>query len=310
MSADTTKSKVDTWMPWYVADYLADTSHLCAAEHGAYVLLIMHAWMNDGYLPKDDKRLCRVARMSPEEWAESREVLLEFFYECDAGYRQVRVDAELVKARALREQRAEAGRLSAAKRAHQREGNDRSTGVEHPLNERSTSVPTKPPTDGQRKLNTTPSPTPTSPEANASVGQLIPLVVDHNLPPKNPSLSPEESNTRATWDAYSAAYHARYGVDPVRNASVNGKLAQFVKRIGAQESPLVAGFYLRSNKATYVRDKHAVGWLLKDAETLRTEWVTGRQGTDTEARQADRTAATGNVFRELIEESHGQQNAA
>ena len=76
-----------------------------------------------------------------------------------------------------------------------------------------------------------------------------------------------------------------------------------------EEAPAIAAFYVRSNKALYVRDKHPVGWLLKDAETLRTEWATGRQGTDTEARQADRTQATGNVFTKLIQEAKDGERA-
>jgi len=52
---------VDTWMPFYVADYLRDTRHLSATEHGAYMLLIMQAWTQGGLLPLDPVRLARIA---------------------------------------------------------------------------------------------------------------------------------------------------------------------------------------------------------------------------------------------------------
>ena len=37
-------SKPDIWMPVYVGDYLADTCHLNAEEHGCYFLMLMHQW--------------------------------------------------------------------------------------------------------------------------------------------------------------------------------------------------------------------------------------------------------------------------
>lgn len=82
------------WMPLYVADYLADTTHLSAAEHGAYLLLIMHYWQN-GELPTDDRRLARIARMGTKEWNKARPTLAEFF---DAGWKHARVEAEIGRA--------------------------------------------------------------------------------------------------------------------------------------------------------------------------------------------------------------------
>jgi hypothetical protein len=84
---------------------------------------------------------------------------------------------------------------------------------------------------------------------------------------------------------------------------VNGMLAQYVARIPAAEAPAVAAFYVQSNRGLYVSAKHPVTLLLRNAESLRTEWATGRSGTDTEGRLADRTAATGNVFGKLIDEA-------
>ena len=51
------------WMPLYVGDYRADTTHLNATQHGAYLLLIMHYWQHGG-LPDDDEQLARIACMS------------------------------------------------------------------------------------------------------------------------------------------------------------------------------------------------------------------------------------------------------
>jgi hypothetical protein len=92
--------------------------------------------------------------------------------------------------------------------------------------------------------------------------------------PKDPLGS--QLDAGACWLAYAAAYRERYGADPVRNAKVNGQVAQFCKRIPAAEAPDVAAHYVRSQNARYVAAGHAWGPLLQDAEKLRTEWLTGR----------------------------------
>lgn len=138
----------NVWMPLYVADYLADTTHLSAAEHGAYLLLIMAYWQSGRPLPDDDAKLARVARMQPKEWRAARSTLLDFFTVEDGEWRHGRVDEELTKAERMMDQRRAAGRASAERRG-QRKSNERSTSVADPLERR-----------GQRKGNQSQSPSP------------------------------------------------------------------------------------------------------------------------------------------------------
>jgi uncharacterized protein YdaU (DUF1376 family) len=92
-------------MPLYVADYLADTSHLSTLEHGAYLLLLMHYW-RQGKLPSDDRQLAHVARMSLKQWLAIRPTIADFFNE---GWVHSRVAREMDKANQKSEARASAG---------------------------------------------------------------------------------------------------------------------------------------------------------------------------------------------------------
>lgn len=125
--------KTDKWMPLYVGDYLADTMHLNARQHGGYLLLLMHAWVNGGLLPTQDDKLRAIARMSAKEWKDDGADIRSFFVETEDGLRHKRVDIELGRADAIVEQRSAAGKASAEQRKRQRELNDRSTPVENSL---------------------------------------------------------------------------------------------------------------------------------------------------------------------------------
>lgn len=92
------------WMPLYITDYLAKTSHLTGAEHGAYMLLIMHYWQN-GSLPENEKLIARIGRMDADQWSESRDVLADLF---DANWTHSRIDEELLKADDIIEKRRNA----------------------------------------------------------------------------------------------------------------------------------------------------------------------------------------------------------
>ncbi len=124
------------------------------------------------------------------------------------------------------------------------------------------------------------------------VATLPPLADEHDQ--RNTEKPP--AKTADVWLAYSTAYRLRYGVEPVRNAKVNGQLASLISRIGAEEAPRVAGFYVESNVAFYVAQGHGVGLLLRDAEKLRTEWFTGTRITGIRARSTERTQENADVW--------------
>jgi uncharacterized protein YdaU (DUF1376 family) len=95
------------YMPLYVADYQADTSHLTTVEHGAYLLLIMCYWQRREKLPDDDRKLARIAGVGPREWARIRPTISEFFQIDRSGWFHSRIQAELDKlqAKSLKKQK-------------------------------------------------------------------------------------------------------------------------------------------------------------------------------------------------------------
>lgn len=107
---------------------------------------------------------------------------------------------------------------------------------------------------------------------------------------------------RTTWAAYCAAYEARYGAKPVRNAQINTKVKQFVQRIGYDEAPGVAAWFVEFVNDSYVvRNCHAVGVLLTGAEAYRTQWATGTAMTNTKARQMDQTQTNASAADEAMD---------
>jgi uncharacterized protein YdaU (DUF1376 family) len=91
-------------MPLYVADYLADTAHLSAAESGAYLHLIMHYWLKGG-LPNDHQQLAKISRMSQYSFNRSIPVLAPLF---GPNWTHKRIEQELVKTREITEKRRSA----------------------------------------------------------------------------------------------------------------------------------------------------------------------------------------------------------
>jgi uncharacterized protein YdaU (DUF1376 family) len=122
------------WMPLYVADYRRDTAHLSTAEHGAYLLLIMHYWATGG-LPDDDQQLARIVGMRPADWKRARPTLAAFF---SAGWKHKRIEFELTESARLSAAGKVGGKASGRSRREakaQRSANDSRTIVERSLND-------------------------------------------------------------------------------------------------------------------------------------------------------------------------------
>ncbi|QJX47809.1 DUF1376 domain-containing protein [Hymenobacter taeanensis] len=112
----------------YTGDFLSspDVQLMGAHEVGAYCLLLFNSWQSDrpGYLPAAEDRLRRTGRLTVEQWAESRDLLLGKFPLTTDGTARYnpRLLAEAHRQAQHRELKTKAGLASAAKRAAQATG--------------------------------------------------------------------------------------------------------------------------------------------------------------------------------------------
>jgi len=107
------------WMPLYVGDFLADTMHLSATERGIYISLIIHCWQH-GSIPRDRRKLTRIAACSPQLWHQHAETVLQFFDVVnDVTMEHRRVKTELLRYEEKRNQTRDAAlRMHARKHAN------------------------------------------------------------------------------------------------------------------------------------------------------------------------------------------------
>nr|MDN0972306.1 DUF1376 domain-containing protein [Escherichia coli] len=167
------------YMQLYIADYLADTMHLSAEEHGAYLLLMFNYWQTGKPIPKN--RLAKIARLTNERWADVEPSLREFF--CDNGEEWVhlRIEEDLASVREKLTKKSAAGKASVQARRSRKEADVQTkqernlTGVqtdvevvfEHDVNTKATNK------DTDKDLKTDPPLNP--PRGNRGVKRFDPL---------------------------------------------------------------------------------------------------------------------------------------
>ncbi|WP_088238716.1 YdaU family protein [Escherichia coli] len=167
------------YMQLYIADYLADTMHLSAEEHGAYLLLMFNYWQTGKPIPKN--RLAKIARLTNERWADVEPSLREFF--CDNGdeWMHLRIEEDLASVREKLTKKSAAGKASVQARRSRKEADVQTkqernlTGVqtdvemvfEHDVNTKATNK------DTDKDLKTDPPLNP--PRGNRGVKKFDPL---------------------------------------------------------------------------------------------------------------------------------------
>ncbi|WP_133252741.1 DUF1376 domain-containing protein [Escherichia coli] len=107
------------YMQLYIADYLADTMHLSAEEHGAYLLLMFNYWQTGKPIPKN--RLAKISRLTNERWADVEPSLREFFCDNSDEWVHLRIEEDLASVREKLTKKSAAGKASVQARRSRKE---------------------------------------------------------------------------------------------------------------------------------------------------------------------------------------------
>jgi len=108
--------KPTAWMPMYWGDYLRDTGHLSAEEHGVYLLLIAHYWSTGRPLPADDRKLSKMGRVNSKRWTAIKSTISEFFQVENGAWHHGRIERELIDAYDRKDAAKERGKRGAEAR--------------------------------------------------------------------------------------------------------------------------------------------------------------------------------------------------
>jgi len=132
-------------------------------------------------------------------------------------------------------------------------------------------------------------------------------VDNQKQPTKKASIKSQKQPTDGSkvFEAYASAYFGRYNQQPVRNAKTNALCSQLVKRLGAEDAPFVAAYYVDHPGSFYVRSMHQLDWLVKDAEKVCTEWKAGAHMTGIRANQIEERSHGQSVIQNILKNTKG-----
>lgn len=98
------------YLPLYTGDYLRDTRACSMAEHGAYLLLLIHCWDTREPVPLDEREAAGICNArSGDELEAMRRVLRRYFTRMDDGWYNRRMQLEIERSENISKARSEAG---------------------------------------------------------------------------------------------------------------------------------------------------------------------------------------------------------
>ncbi len=143
-----------------------------------------------------------------------------------------------------------------------------------------------------------------------SASEEVPAAPSASAPPKRtrkPKADKKPAKTTAVWEAFTSAYLVRHKIMPADCAQIRGQMSKFIDKVGAEDAPEIARYFVESSNGFHNEKAHDFGFCLSDAVKLRKEWLTGKIVTRTETRNADRKQATINAWGPLIEEAEARE---
>lgn len=298
------------WYPWFPADWRAKTAGLSLLERGAYRELLDECYARSGRIPADPAALYRIAgaHSSAERAAVRTIVQDERFFAHHGEYLENNRAAQEI---AYRNTKARAGKAGARSRWGYGTTDGKGDGTQY-----GETFARPNGTSHSKSLDESMAPQPQATNTLFPGDPVSPETPPGRLPqgggkgrakPKKPTVPPDSA---PTWISYANAYLARYGTDPIRDAKANACITAFIRRVGLKEAPAIAAWYLSHPAQPYSISHHSLTLLVRDAYALRTQWKTGHQLTQNQARLLDRAASTSNAFAALIAASESTSTHA
>ena len=106
-----TPRKNSSWYALYADDFDGGTRNMTPAGVGAYVRLLNEQFRR-GYIPADERAICRIVGMFPDEWDDVRDEVLAKFEQIDDGLANGRMESERNEREGIRQMKVEAARKS------------------------------------------------------------------------------------------------------------------------------------------------------------------------------------------------------